>query len=79
MYHLNLGPYPKSLRMSALQYLDLFDEVLLYHTLGFTTISGKKYGSKTIPFMELMAFKGQLQRELMYFLSWLISNNGNSI
>jgi len=65
--------------MSALQYFDLFDEVLLHHAQGFATIAGKKYGSKTLLFMDLMAFRGKLQRELLYFLSWLISNNDREV
>ena len=63
--------------MSALQYFDLFDEILVNQTneRGFVE---NNYDSKTIMFMELMSYKGKLQRELLYFLSWLISNNGNS-
>lgn len=61
--------------MSALQYFDLFDEILLSHAEA-SKFAGAKYGSKTVMFMELMACKGKLQRELLYFLSWLISNNG---
>lgn len=59
--------------MSALQYFDLMDEIFLYHS---KFLQDNNYGSRTMLFMELMAYRGKLQKELMYFLSWLISNNG---
>ena len=55
--------------MSALQYFEKFNEIIIYRAGDINT--------QTFLLKELMNYEGIYHEDLLKFLCWLISNNGN--
>lgn len=62
--------------MSALQYFDHFDQILVYKLSEFSRLSNNANTTQTMLLKDLLTYGGKLQSGLLNFIGWLISNNG---
>jgi hypothetical protein len=59
--------------MSALQYFDLFDDMILFQ---LQKLPNNQNISQTILLKEMLTYNGKVYTGLLHFIAWLISNNG---